>query len=79
MREKRSTLKNKPRRRDRTEGVPVPRPGSHIRHVDDVLWWAKVNNREPFVSAANQIRSAGTKAKHVLWHKDNTMEVVVSR
>lgn len=71
MRTLRSQPPSKPRRRQsEPEGVQVT--------CADVMWWAKTNNREPFNSAANAIRSAGSRAKHVIWTDTNTMEVVVA-
>ena len=48
-------------------------------HPDSVLWWASVNQREPFIGAAkviNLARKQGRKNIEVIWHADNSMEVI---
>lgn len=49
---------------------------AHLFTPDDVLWWAAVNQREPFITAARLIRQSRGAAKAVRWHDDNTMSLV---
>ena len=40
----------------------------------DVLWWASINHREPFVTTARLIKQARREVE-VWWLEDNTMQI----
>lgn len=51
---------------DKPEEVLRFRPG-------DIIWWAKMTEREPFLTAARRISRSQTEVLHVVWPLEGEM------